>query len=66
MQRLALERQVYFFEEPIVAPGPPRLETSRVARGLTVVVPCLPQGFDDTQEIEVKKYLLNQFCRQEK
>jgi hypothetical protein len=66
MQRLALERQVYFFEEPIVAPGPPRLSTSSVARGLTVVVPCLPEDFDETQEIEVKRRLLNQFCRQEK
>ena len=66
MQRLGLERQVYFFEEPVVAPGPPRLATSGVASGVTVVVPCLPQDLDEAQEIDVKKRLLNQLCQQER
>ena len=66
MQRLGLERQVYFFEEPVVAPGPPRLATSGAASGVTVVVPCLSQELDEAQQIDVKKRLLNQLCQQER
>src|SRR5690606_8248946 len=42
LTRCARERRVFFFEEPIVEDGPPRLELRRTDGGIRVAVPRLP------------------------
>ncbi len=44
LSRLARERQVVFFEEPLPTDGPATLELSPREEGVIVAVPHLPHG----------------------
>ena len=48
MARFARRHRTFFFEEPIVEPGPPRLQIESVGKGnLLVATPHLPHGSPD-------------------
>src|SRR4051812_16276179 len=60
MTRLARSCQVYFFEEPVYAEGPARLEISEPFQNLHVVRPYTPVstvGFSDSQLPELRRLL---------
>ena len=52
MTRFAKERRVFFFEEPVIAAGEPRLVVTQAAETLLVAVPHIPDGLtaDQTNE----------------
>ncbi len=65
MRRLAQERHVYYFEEPIVEPGPPSLRRRDVAPRITIVTPSLPEGLEAAEEVAAKRQLVDLLCYQE-
>jgi glycosyltransferase involved in cell wall biosynthesis len=65
MKRLAQERRVYFFEEPIHSPGQPALGRRMCKDRVTVVTPYLPEDLEQAQQITVQRHLLRLLCRQE-
>ncbi len=60
MSRFADALPVYFFEEPIVDEDAtvPRLEMRREG-GVTVAVPRVPAGYDETRSVEAQRVLLD-------
>ncbi|HYG69018.1 MAG TPA: glycosyltransferase family 1 protein [Anaeromyxobacteraceae bacterium] len=52
MTRFALERRVFFVEEPVESEGLPRLSLRRVSEGVTVATPHLPAGIPDPEAIQ--------------
>jgi UDP-galactopyranose mutase len=65
MSRFALERRVFFFEEPVFGPGPARLDVQRSPEGVWVAVPHLPvegrAGPASEQEVtELQRELLDE------
>jgi glycosyltransferase involved in cell wall biosynthesis len=65
MKRLAWDRRVYFFEEPVFSSGPPSLGRRVDREGVTVITPYLPEGLEQAQRITVQRHLLQLLCRQE-
>lgn len=61
LSRCARDRRVFFFEEPIVDDGPPRLEVRELDSGVTVAVPRLP--IDQPSE-PAQRMLLDELLRQ--
>ena len=65
MTRCARERRVFYVEEPIFTPGiAPRLEIER-SRGVSVVVPHLPDALDELATNEIRRTLLDELFRRE-
>ncbi|MFO1067859.1 MAG: glycosyltransferase [Geminicoccaceae bacterium] len=64
MRRMARQQPVYFFEEPILEAGPPRLELNTVEPGLTVATPYLPPGLAEAEAeaIAAQRRLLDGLC----
>lgn len=62
MSRAAQQWAVYFFEEPVYAPGATkaRLEFSQGAPGVTVVVPILPADASAKQAIDAQAHALDE------
>ncbi len=60
MSRLAADYEVLFFEEPVFdEPAEPRLEITRPAPGVSVLVPHLPMAMDAPQGIAAQRRLLD-------
>ena len=66
MTRLARDRQVFYYEEPVFEPGGSRLERQPMGNGLTVITPYLPAGLDPAEEVRAQRRLLDKFCSEEK
>lgn len=66
LTRAAQQRDVVFFEEPVVVPeaATPRLDLRRVAAGITVAVPRLPPGLDEVAAAAVQRGLLDDLLAQ--
>lgn len=58
MSRCARERRVFFVEEPIFDSPAPRLEISRRDCGVWVVVPHLPEGLGESEQLAAQQSLL--------
>ena len=65
MRRFAVDREVIFFEEPIVDGRGPELEV-RARDGVMVVTPHLPHGLDGTAAETAQRLLLDGFCQERK
>lgn len=62
MSRLAQGYDVLFFEEPVHQPiATPRLDVERPAPGVTLLVPVLPEGLDETEACAAQRQLLDQW-----
>ncbi len=59
LSRAALERRVFFVEEPVSDQGEPRLEVSQPQEQLTVVVPHLPRGLSEEAVNSAHQKLIN-------
>jgi glycosyltransferase involved in cell wall biosynthesis len=58
MSRFARERRVFFIEEPIFGEAVPRLDISRRACGVWVVIPQLPAGLNEAESAALQQALL--------
>lgn len=58
LSRCALERRVFFIEEPIFGAEAPRLDLTPRDCGVVVGVPHLPQGLSETEVIALEQALL--------
>jgi len=66
LTRCAIERPVYYFEEPIYdGRTVPSLELER-SGGVTVAVPHLPNGHSEKQILEMQRVLLDDLIRAER
>jgi UDP-galactopyranose mutase len=63
MTRFAHERRVFYVEEPIIEPGPPRLGVDCRMAGLHVVVPHLPPGLTRELRQSFERELLDSLFR---
>jgi UDP-galactopyranose mutase len=59
LTRCALERRVFFFEEPIFGSDVARIEMSRDSSGVIVVVPYLPDGLTADGLVRAQRELVN-------
>jgi len=59
MSRCAHDRRVFYFEEPVIKPGPPRLEISYRPAGVEVAVPILPAGLSPPTAERIQAELLS-------
>jgi glycosyltransferase involved in cell wall biosynthesis len=57
MTRFARDRRVFYWEEPVFGAGEPRLEATRGADGVTVIVPHLPHMEADRAEAALRTLL---------
>lgn len=63
MSRFANQRRVFFVEEPVCEPGPPRMEVNRVSSNLYVCTPHLPASSareSEEQQRELLEALLSE------
>lgn len=58
LSRCALERRVFFIEEPIYDETAPRLDISQRESGVYVVVPHLPKGLNEAETAAIEQSLL--------
>lgn len=58
LSRCALERRVFFIEEPICDETAPRLDISQRECGVFVVVPHLPKGLNEAEAAAIEQSLL--------
>jgi UDP-galactopyranose mutase len=58
MSRVARERRVFFFEEPVGGAPAPFLELRQEEESLTVAVPHLPDGLGEAETVEALEGLL--------
>lgn len=58
LTRCASRRRVFFFEEPVIADGPPRLALDQAYPGVWVAVPHVPPGLSVTQTEDTQRTLL--------
>ncbi len=65
MTRCALERRVFFVEEPRFGPEPSHLEISPRDCGVSVVVPHLPIGIDRAQSLAALRHLVDALLREQ-
>src|SRR4051812_47176190 len=65
MTRFARERRVFFYEEPVLDDGPPRLSLTGHASGVQVVVPHLPVGHSPGETLSIQRALINQLIARE-
>jgi UDP-galactopyranose mutase len=66
MTRCARERRVYFFEEPVYAPGVTPHLAREFDNGVTILVPQLPAGLDEATSIAAQQSLLDHFLAEER
>ncbi len=60
MARWARTQRVFYFEEPVFGPEPePMLELLPVDGGVTVAVPRLPHGLDQSRQLAAQRSLLD-------
>lgn len=52
LSRCALERRVFFIEEPVFGDGAPELKIERSREGVYVVVPLLPHGCAEAEAVQ--------------
>lgn len=64
LSRSAQDHRVFFVEEPMFSEGPAWLEMSQPQTNLTVVVPHLPSGLDETMVNEALQRLVNDLFAQ--
>jgi glycosyltransferase involved in cell wall biosynthesis len=64
LSRCANERRVFFFEEPKIAEGAPRLELGLRDAGVWVVVPHLPAELDEHAREQVQRVLIDDLLRE--
>jgi UDP-galactopyranose mutase len=57
LSRAALERRVFFIEEPIFEDCTMRLETYERDNGVKVIVPFLPEGLQNTSSGITRRWL---------
>jgi hypothetical protein len=65
LSRCAKTRRVFYVEEPILDAGPARLELTRDASGVQVVVPHLPAHLDEQQRQAEQASLLLELCHEQ-
>jgi UDP-galactopyranose mutase len=63
LSRCARERRVFFFEEPIISEGRPRLDVRFREAGVWVVVPQLPAGLDEGAAEQAQRALVDEMLR---
>lgn len=64
LSRCARDRRVFFFEDPVVSEGPPRLKINRRGAGnIWVAVPQLPAGLSDGERVRTQRVLLDGMLR---
>jgi UDP-galactopyranose mutase len=63
MTRFARERRVFFIEEPRFGATDARLDVT-TAHGVTVAVPCLPDGLDASAVERLQRRLVNELVEQ--
>jgi len=58
LTRCAKRRRVFFFEEPVIEPGPPRLSMECTHPSVWVAVPHLPPGLTTAESEDLQRALL--------
>lgn len=64
LSRFARERRVFFFEEPLQADGPARIEMNLSEEGVWVCVPHLPPGLPPVEEVVTLAMLVDVILRE--
>src|SRR4051794_22156372 len=65
MTRFARERRVFYYEEPVLDDGPPRLVVTRHESGVQIVVPHLPVGVSPEHARSFQRALVGQLIARE-